>query len=355
MKKLLFVLLAPLALIGCKKDKKEDFDRGAMLNNMASAVIIPSINSMNQALINLDGSADEFIANPNATNLTTLQSTFIGTYKNFERCKMYDFGPMMDNGVKAAMNTYPVDTAKIEDNVESGSYTLGSLSNTDAIGLPAMDYLLYFEGSGSILDRFTTDALAENRKTYLGDLTEKMKTEFAPVLTAWNATYKSEFIAADGTDVGSSTGIMFNEFVKDVELLKNAKVGIPAGQFSGGEPLPEMTEAHFSKQSKVLALENVTALLNCFKGGEGIGFDDYIIDVQGEDADPSLSNNIIAQFGTIQTKINALGNDFNADVLTNFSGFTEAFQEIKKLVTYTKTDMASTLGLQITFSDSDGD
>ncbi len=326
-----------------------------MLENVASAVIIPSYETMNSALESLHTNAIAFSANVDATTLSNLRAAFVDAYIQFQHSKMFNFGPAEDYGVKAAMDTYPTDTASIEANITAGSYILGSAANIDAIGLPALDYLLYFGGDMEVLDQFTTAPAAANRKIYLTDLTLKMKSEFQPVVDQWNGTYAATFQEADGVDVGSSTSLLFNEFVQDIELLKNAQIGIPGGQFSGGEPLQEMVSAYFSGQSKTLALENISGLLNCFKGANGLGFDDYILDVQGEDAQTDLAADITAQFVLIEAKLNALGSVFSEDVMTNYSGFNAAFLEIKKLVTYTKTDMASLLGLLVTYSDSDGD
>ncbi|MEX1003197.1 MAG: imelysin family protein [Crocinitomicaceae bacterium] len=342
-------------VFACNKDEdKEEFDRGAMLTNMASAVIEPSYTEMNNQLISLHSSAVDFTASPTAASLNVLKDGFVSAYLSFQHCKMYNFGPMMDYGVKNAMNTYPADTAIIESNISSGSYTLGSVSNITAIGLPAIDYLLYTSDEVTVLNSFTVDANAGNRKTYLTDITQKMKEEYALAVSAWS-NYKADFIAADGNDVSSSTTLLFNEFVKDIELLKNAKIGIPAGYKSGGQVLPDYVEGYYSQISILLAKESIVGLTNAFNGGTGLGFDDYIKDVEGEEVSPSLVDNINAQFTLCDQKVSAIGTPLSEKVNTNSTAVSEAYAEIKKLVTYCKTDMSSTLGLLITYQDNDGD
>ena len=354
MKHSLIIGLFVLCGISCKKKTDTDFDRGSLLNNMASSVIVPAFENTNSSLADLHAKAQNFTTTANASTLGELKADFLIAYKNFERCKMYNFGPLTDYGIKAAMNTYPTDTGKIETNIGSGSWTLGSAENLVAIGLPALDYLLFSADETTTINLFTTAPDADLRKTYLTDITQKMASEFQPVVDAWNGSYQSAFTSSDGTDIGSSASLLFNEFVHDIELLKNAKIGIPCGESSGGTPLPEMVEAYYSGYSKTLALENLAGLLNCFTGGSGPGFDDYITDVEGETEAP-LAIEITDQFSVIQTKVNALGTIFSTDVMTNYTGFNAAYQEIKKLITFIKTDMASKLGLLITYSDSDGD
>ena len=349
------VIVMACLLVGCDKDdKQEEFDRKAMLSNMASGVIIPAIDDMNTELSSLHTSAQTFSGTPNQNNLDLLQASFENAYRAFQYVKMFDFGPMMDYGIKASMNTYPTDTVEIESNISIGSYNLTSADMVDAIGFPALDFLLFYQGDAAVMTSFTTATNATNRLTYLTDLTSKMKDEFALVVSGWD-TYETSFINADGNDSGSSTSLLFNEFVKDVELVKNAKIGIPAGEFSGGMPLPEYVEGKYSELSIELAIESLNGLKNAFNGGTGLGLDDYIIDVQGAEVESSLAQNINLQFDLCINKVNAIPNQLSDQVSSNPTVVNEAYLELKKLVTMCKTDVSSTLGLLITFQDNDGD
>ena len=354
-KSLAVFLSFSVVLIACKKDDPpEEFDRGAMLTNMATAVIKPQLNTCSNKLNDLHTAAQNFVATPDAGALAILKTNFTDAYVSFELIKMFDFGPMMTYAIKASMNTYPTDTSQIQANISSGSYILTALENVPAIGFPSLDYLLYHASETAVIDEFTVGVNASNRKIYLTDITSKMKTEFALMLSAW-VNYEAEFVTADGNDVGGSTSILFNEWLKDIELLKNAKIGIPAGQQTGGLTLPHYTEGYYSQISIELAKANVAGLKNVFLGAAGIGFDDYIIDVEAEGTTVSLADNIIAQFDLVTQKLDAIGNPLSDKVDTNPSGVNDAYLEIKKLLTYCKTDVSSILGLLITFQDNDGD
>lgn len=355
MKKHAFLALASLCLlnIACNKPQESEFDRGAMLDNMANAVIEPGLNTLQADLTSLHTSAQQFALTTDAANLDALKNAFVTAYKSFQRVKMYDLGPFMDYNVKAAMNTYPTDSVKIEANIDAGTYNLGTIENIAAIGFPALDYLLYREDNTATLNSFTIATDAADRMNYLIAITTKLKDEFDLVHNGW-ANYEASFIAADGNDAGSSTSILFNEFVKDIELLKNAKIGIPAGQQTGGQTLPTYVEGYYADLSIVLALENIAGLKTAFTGGAGTGFDDYIKDVEG-DVSSSLADQISAQFDVCSSTVGAIGSPLSDKVDSDPTAVNQAYQEIKKLVTYTKTDMSSTLGLLITFQDNDGD
>jgi hypothetical protein len=353
-KKYFLPILSGLFLFAsCNKEEpKEEFDRQAMLNNMASAVIEPAASDLTTKLDDLNSKTTTFTASPTSANLNELKASYLEANKSFQRFKIFDIGPFMTYGIKNGMNTYPTDTSKIEANITSGSYVLGGADNSSAIGFPSMDYLLFHDSEAEIINGFSTDGNSTNRKNYLNEVVAKMKDEFALANGDWSS-YKTGFLASTGNDATSSTNTLFNEYAKDMELIKNAKVAIPAGNQTGGETLPSYVEGYYGQHSLLFAQENTNGLLNFFKGGDGIGFDDYIIDVQDEEG--TLANDIITQYADITAKISALSGPLSSDVDNNANGVQELYDELKVLVTYTKTDMSSALGLLITFSDNDGD
>jgi predicted lipoprotein len=355
MKKLGLAIIAFSLLTGCKKPGEQiDFDRGAMLTNISTSIIDPTYSRMETSLELLNTDASSFAAAPSLSTLNQLKSSFNQAYLDFEGCKMLNFGSMEDYGLVNAMNTYPTDSAKIISNISSGSYTLGAVDNSQAIGLPALDFLLFHKNESDIITEFTLGLNAANRKMYLTDLVEKMDTEFKLVQAGWT-TSKVDFASADGNDIGSSTSLIFNAFVMDLELIKNAKIGIPAGFQTAGETLPQYVEAYYSEQSISLVITNLNALKTLFNGDDGIGFDDYVKDVEDNSVENSLVDKINAQFDLCTTKLSEISSPLSEKIETETTKVNDAYTEIKSLLTFIKTDMSSILGLLITFQDNDGD
>jgi len=352
--RIIFLSLVLIASFGCDKEPdKPDFDRGAMLYNLASNVIKPSIAESATSISDLESTTQTFVANPSQSALDDLQDDFIFAYKKFQHIKPFNFGAFEDYGIVGALNTYPTDTSKIKSNITSGSYNLGSVENVQAIGFPALDYLLFHTNDVQIITEFTTDPESANRKMLLTETVTKMKSEIELAQTQWDSD-DTDFIAADGNDVGGSTSILFNAFVMDIELLKNAKIGIPAGNQTGGTTLPNYVEAYHSQSSIELAKESISGLKNIFVGGTGIGFEEYIRDVEGE-IESSLADQIISKFDQCTSSLNSVGTPLSDKVDSDNAAVQSAFNEVKSLVTLIKTDMSSALGLLITFQDNDGD
>lgn len=367
-------LLAVSAFIlvqSCSKsnggDKSTDpaasgFDRKTMLTNISTNIIIPSYTAYQGAVVNLDAAVTAFNTVPDATKLTALQTAFKTAYQLWQSASEFDFGPAEQANLRVNTNTYPTDISQITSNISSGTYNPTLLANLSAKGLPAMDYLLFGTGAdnNAILLQYTTDAQAAKRKTYLSTLSTELKTNITTVLTAWNGGYKTTFINADGTDTGSSVGLLINQLVYDYEILKNYEIGIPAGVQSMGTTFPTKVQAYYSKMSAQLALLHLQAVQNLYLGksaqGDGSGLDDYLVQAKAKYTDGSSLNDVIkAQFATATTKLQVLTDPLSTQITANNSVVTAAYTELQKLTVLLKTDMPSSLGVLITFGDNDGD
>lgn len=358
-----------LGVQSCKKSSGSDstvtasssFDRQGMLTNISTNIIIPAYTSFQTAAINLDAAVTAFNTSPDNTKLLALQTAFQVAYKQWQSTSVFEFGPAATATLRVNVNTYPTDVAQIGANITSGTYDSNILANLSAKGFPAMDYLLFGTGTDNtaILLMYTTDSKAANRKAYLAKLSAELKTEATTVLTGWTA-YKTTFVNATGTDVGSSTGQLINQIVYDYEILKNYEIGIPAGVQSLGTTFPAKVQAYYSKTSLQLAILHVQAIQNIYLGksanGDGLGLDDYLVKANAKAKDgTSLNTTIQNQFTVAIAKLQTLTDPLSDNIKTNPAAVTAAYTELQKLTVLLKTDMTSSLGILITFGDNDGD
>lgn len=333
------------------------FDRKAMLSNMSTNIIMPAYTTYQANVVSLDAAVTAFNTTPNAANLTALQAAFVVAYKQWQSTSIYDFGPAADANLRVNTNTYPTSVEQITANITSGTYNPVLLANLAAKGFPALDYLLFGTGTdnAAILTQYTTDAKAANRKTYLAALTTEMKTNATTVLNAWNGTYKNTFLAATGTDAGSSTGQLVNQLIYDYETIKNYEIGVPAGSQSMGTIFPNKVQAYYSKISLQLTSLHLTAIQNLYLGASGSGLDDYLAYSSAKYNGGSLNDAIKAQFTISFTKLSTLSDPLSVNITNNQTAVMSAFTELQKLTVMLKTDMTSSLGIAITFGDNDGD
>jgi predicted lipoprotein len=306
-----------LFLLNCKKKKhsseeetKDTFDKQAMLTNMADNLILPSYTSFKTALDSLVTVYNTFKASGSLSDFQLVKQKYFTAYLKYQRCDLFEMGPAESTIIRANFNVFPTDTVQIKSNISSGSYDLGVLSNLDAKGFPAIEFL-FFGNNMSELDVVSTFTSSVNRKDYVSNLLTEMVTKTNYVITTWNSSYRNTFVSSLGTDVGSSIGFLVNQINFELDYLKNAKIGIPLGKKSLGVPVPGSCEAFYTSKSinyakeTLLLIEN-TYLGRSYAGANGKGFDDYLVHLDIKYNGGSLSDAINAQFAIAKTKLNAL-------------------------------------------------
>ncbi len=345
--------------------KKDGFDRKALLTNVGNKLIAPGYLAFNAAATELHAAAGQFAASPDAASLGTLQNKLKDAYRAYQSVAPFEFGPAEQELIRANLNTFPTDVSQINANLGAGTYDLGTASNLDAKGFPALDYLLFGLGADAdaVVGQYTTDADAARRKKYLTDLTQEIKAKAEKVHTAWSAAggnYLNTFVNADGTDQGSSLGLLVNQLNWEYELLKNAKIGIPLGKKTLGTPLPENVEAYYSGMSAELARLSLQTLENVYfgkdkSGNNGTGLDDYLVSLNARRGETTLAEAIAGQFQTAKSKLAAVGDPLAGTIRSNAGPVNEAYAEIQRGVVLLKSDLPSQLGVLITYQDNDGD
>ena len=365
------VLVISLTFSACKKDKEEDpepedsFDKSGMVANIADNLILPQYQNFKVDADSLQLLTSTFNATPNLTNLLALQTQFTEAYKSYQWISTFEIGPAETDIIRANFNTFPCDTTQINANINSGVYDLASVSNIDAKGFPALDFLLYgiSLNNNYILSLYTTSPTAANAKNYLTALVNEIKTKTDALNIAWSTTggnYISTFKNSTGSDVGSSIGMLVNQLNFDFEILKNARIGIPLGKKSLGIPLPEKSEAFYSQQSLMLVMEHIQNVENIYLGrsrsnSDGLGLDDYLAHINAMHGSGSLNDAIKNKFISAKAKLLAIPGPLSQAVITSPTIVDDAYAELQQLVVLLKVDMPSSLGVLITYVDSDGD
>ncbi|NBC83267.1 MAG: hypothetical protein GVY19_07780 [Bacteroidetes bacterium] len=366
-----FILTVCLFTITSCEDEEtntgsNEFDRSTMLANYAHNIIIPNYATLNNAVDSLNKAINNFTSSPDTVKLQQLREAWYNVAMNWQHCSTFEFGPASDVLLRASMNTFPTNVDQINDNISWGSYNLETAGNIDAIGLPALDYLINGVGEDdeSIVSMYMNNDQSENRKQYLADLAAQMQSKVSAVYNDWvtdGGNYQKMFIASDGMDIGSSVGLLVNELNFDFEIIKNAKIGIPLGEKTLGSPLPQHVEAFYHKQSVDFAVEHIKAIDNIFNGRSRAGIDSTGLDdnLNALDAKHSsgipLAEAINNQFDDCISAVESIPDPLSEAVENNSTVVDAAHTELKKQVVLLKTDLPSTLSVLITYQDNDGD
>lgn len=284
---------------------------------------------------------------PTSANLLAAQNDFLEAYKAWQKVSPFQFGPAVDIALNT-INIYPTDTARINNNIASGVYNLDAASNIVASGFPALDYILFFGTEPEILARLSNAATAN----YMMAVVEQMNTKVSSVKSTWQSTYSAKFIAATGNAVGSSLSQLTNAMILNYEKdAREAKIGIPAGVRTLNQAIPEKVEALYCKKSILLAKEHLEGYKDIFEGKNGESFKTILTTLGKE----TLANNISAHLVNVSTSLNTLTDPFDQMLINSNAPALATYGEYQKMLPLLKVDMTATLGLLITYSDSDGD
>ncbi len=366
MKKTFFSLVIAATFIGCSSSDNDpetpvdNFDRSAMLANWADNIIIPSFQNYVAGLNELKSAKDAFNASGDVTTLQNLRAAWLTAYTRWQHVSMFEIGRAEAITLRNFTNIYPADAQEIDDFVTNGNYNLTLPSTNDAQGFPALDYLLFGLGAD---DAAVLNALsANNAKTYLSDVVERLVALGTEVLTDWTTSYRDTFVGNDGSSATSAVNKMVNDFMFYYEkALRAGKIGIPAGVFSTS-PLADRVEAYYNGDvSKALFLASLNAAQDFFNGKHynssttGESLRSYLEALSVDKEGTRLSTLINNQFDASRTSANALANNLADQVTTDNSRMLQTYDQLQMNVVLMKVDMFQALSIQVDFVDADGD
>lgn len=346
-------------IVSCGDDDSTSelgFDRGAMLVSIADGLIIPNFESLQASVDALSIAIANFNNDPNEASLVAVQAAWVAAVTDYQHCSAFGFGPgnLPLGPFATVIGVFPVDEVNVEANIVDPDFNLASSFKRDIRGLFAIEYLIFRSGlsNAEVVAGFDQD-----RKDYLVLIVDELKTITDDIVSEWNTTYRSEFIANDGTSAGSSVSLLYNEFVKDYENLKNFKVELPAGLTAGQtEADPTLVEAYYSGISTDLIENHFESSKNIWQGrsrnGQDlVGFEEYLNEVVGG---PSLVSQTQTALSSIDEAIEGIP---QGPLSSNVEApKVEIVRDLLQANTPNfKSSMSSLLGISITFNSGDGD
>lgn len=369
----LLLPIAALALAGtsflaaCKKDDdpapEDRFDRGALLHDLAYNVILPAYDALALSTGPLSDAAQDFAATPDADGLNTLRLRWNAAMDRWSACEMFRFGFQYDQSINADIATWPINGPVIEGEINGSgpideAYIAGT--GTTRKGFSAVEYLLYPAPGApdDILATLTTGPNAERRRTYLASLCAHIAARAQALDQAWapaGGDQASAFVNATQSDISGSLNLLVNAWVEHIESTRRMKVEIPLGIENGGTPLPDAVESRRSGRS----LANIRAAIAQWRAilssGGGTGIDDNLDAVDARFEGAALSGKLRDQLDACTAACDAITVPLDEAVVTQHDAVDTLYLALKRLTVLTKLDMASNLGVIITFSDNDGD
>lgn len=226
-----------------------------------------------------------------------------------QNVELFQFGPYASRAESAGRDIYqgqairdqiyswPVTArCRVEEQVATERYKTQGFANVfiSARGLYGLEYLLFYPGSDSACAANTPTAKAfaefdatelDTRKLdYAVALSADVQAQTTALLRAWNpddGNFRQTFVSASGyPDSQEALNILAWALVYVERELKDWKLGIPAG-YTLTHPVTE-SETPYAHVGSDNIRENLAGFQRLFQGcgenGEGLGFDDWLID-----------------------------------------------------------------------------
>jgi len=329
--------------------------RGSIAEHVADDFVLPAFEVLKERAIQLHQQALLLDEEVSADNLTALSAAHRQVWEQWQRASLFQFGPSVSNGLRVGLNTYPTDPDKIEANIRSGNYQPGALTNQDAEGLPALDYLLRSHGDSQPLSNFSPEKIA-----YIQALTERILTLVTNAEDEWkNGVFIENFksTSATGTDVGSAMGLMVNAIDLHFQrFVRDGKIAIPGGIRSAGVTRPQSVEALYGQYSTELLLISLHTYQDYF-AGKGLNDNSGPMLLEYLEAldQKVLADRINSNFDKLIANAELLNDPLSQQIETDNEAIIQVFLDMQDLVAIFKSDMASVMGISITNQDNDGD
>lgn len=357
-------IVTSVFLVSCSdsgESTTDNFDRTVLLQNYADNLILPAYKDLLDKVELFQDNVDALTADVTVLHLQTAQASWLAAFQSWQRVNAFNFGPAGEQGLRqtlqAELATFPANVETIESIIASGTFNVND-SRRDARGFLAIEYLLFRLDDDN-------DAVVEslqniNRKNLLTALVANIRLRVNDVVTTWEGSYRNDFVASNGTDVGSSTTQFFNAFIQSYELLKNFKVALPLGLgLNDTQTRPDQVEAYYSGESIALIKTHFLTLESIWYGRgidteDGVGFKEYLLAVQGG---PELVTETEAQLQKIHAALDKIENtpSLSEQIVSENPDLTTLFTELQKNTPNFKSTMSSRLGLAITYDSGDGD
>jgi uncharacterized protein len=339
---------------------KRSFDREEMLKFIVNQIIIPSFNNLETNLEELKTSFDLFEEALTEENFTDLRYKWLEAYKAWQSVEMFNIGKAMEDYYLYKSNIYPVDTSRVNANIDSGTYDLENPNNYSAQGFPTIDYLIYGldDDPSKVINHLRNDS---KKRDYLGVIIVTLFDNTKVIKQNWNAV-KEEFVKSTENTASSNLNMMVNDFIYYYEKgFRANKFGIPGGVFSSGA-LPDRVEGYYSEVfTKELALVAMTSIKNFFNGisfenneVKGQCLKSYLDYIESE-KEKLLSDEINTQLNIAERSINELDTSLVNQINSDLTTLLRTYDDIQATVPLLKVDMLQVMNMNVDYADADGD
>jgi uncharacterized iron-regulated protein len=248
----------------------EDFS--LMLKDTVNNVIIQTYGDLHERSKDLEACTKTLNEHPTDAQLTACQTAWVKARVPWEQSEGFLFGPVTDQGLDPAMDSWPVDhqqlDALLESDVTLSAETITSNLGGGMKGFHTIEYLLW----GMEHDRTASDlAAAPRERSYLSALTEALSKDTEQLQKSWVGTEKQPGYGERFAGAGESDGLYSSALDAVQELIGGMlDIGDEVAFGKIAEPYqardPNLIESQFSYNSIPDFADNIRSVQNVYLG-----------------------------------------------------------------------------------------
>lgn len=313
----------PLMLTSCGGSEEVLLGRRSeVLAALGTNVILPSYRTLQTRAAALDAAIATYVASGLPADREAAQAAYLVLMESMMEVEMMTVGPLgaatqTPGGQDLFDEMYPwavvpLSLCGVDRFLAGATYEDATVLDAEPLnirGLGAVDYLLFVDttanacgATAEINVRPTPDGLSPwetlaadpnalnvRRAAMAKVLSAQVKQRADALIAAWDPAFLLEFTdptrsggtyrtAQDGLNAVADALFVLDQVTKDLRLVT------PAGiQNCATTICPEALESQFAGDNKERILGNLHAYRLIFTGGEGLGFDDLLVDVGAGD------------------------------------------------------------------------
>lgn len=361
----------------------EPYDRVALLQSMASCAsdVHTSFQAETQALVT---AARAYEAAPTDANRDAARAAFIRAFDLWQQAEILRFGPSAsrtDPGGRALRDeiyAWPehnrcfIEEQLVTRGYESAAFATAAsnvrtlaaieflLFSTETTNVCPPDHSINMSGAWSAL---TSVELAARRAKYARVVSEQVAASAQSLIDAWSGAQGfSQTLVTAGrgstlfeTQQSALDAVANGPFHLDTDT-KDLRVATPLGILNcESDTCLGALESPYSGRSRVNIRNNLRGarriILGCSAGGDR-GFDDLLTGIGAQ----SLATQLTAKFDAAEAAVDALPSDSLAGPIeSDRARVTAAYNAIRELTSFLKTEFAMTLQLSLRRVEGDTD
>ena len=357
----LIIVAAPLLLADTGPAASTPATKAEWLRQTAAAVLQPAHRALRDACLELARAARQLSDSPTPDALKAAQDAWRTAMIAARRVQCYQAGPLIDRDAASSFFSWRLLPGRIEAAVSSSRPIDAAWIDQMGVGtkgLFACEYLLFDPACATGTNGSTPAGKpasgscqpAPRRLQYLAGLAQDLAQKSTVLHEDWGRSDNVSPGARFATGGQQTINHLINQMAASLEDISeehlNLVLQLPQPI---ARQLDRIENARSGSSLQALSAR-LAGMRVLFRGVAGAGMDDYL-----RQLNPALHTRVEQQFDHALAALEAVALPLEEAVTTRRESLQRAYQTVHELELLFKVELASALGVTITFSSNDGD